>query len=144
MSVCNVDKMVRVRWFSVTEMYPDRATHKQQIDGADQTGLVVALRQGKTFPIWCYQSAALPSTHFLPKQNKRPGSLKSCSLWIYQIAAFSCSYIFCERKHSSFGVNTVWLMNAAIKIIFAHIREEVNSCFYRLLLLFHTVVSVTH
>lgn len=26
------------------------------------------------FPIWCYQSAALPSTHFLPKQNNSPGS----------------------------------------------------------------------
>lgn len=34
----------------------------------------------ETFPIWCYQSAALPSTHFLSKQNKRAGTLVRCLL----------------------------------------------------------------
>lgn len=81
-----------------------RAAHKPvfidtaQVVGTDWPGLVVMVQQGKTFPIRCYQPAALPSTHFLFKQNKRPRCLSWCLLWSYLMGAFLCftpEWCFC-------------------------------------------------
>lgn len=110
-----IDKMLKLRWTFVTQYagsYTQRHTHlplQVQIEAdrqleLDWTGLVVIVRQGKTFPIWCYQPAALPSTHFLSKQHKRPGSLKYCLLLHYLKGAFFHIFLksikFCGRKHT--------------------------------------------
>lgn len=92
---------------------------------------------GETFPMWCYHPAALPSTHFLSKQNKRPGSLVCC-LWNYWMEV----WFFFSDVHSvsSFVLVRGYYFTPKIK------REErklkCGSTFFSLLCF--TGLSVTH